>query len=61
MMITGFLSSIGAIVYWSANQFGPIDPSLSMRLAIPGIVTFAAGTQILFSSFFISILQTQRK
>jgi len=61
MMIIGFLSSIGAIIYWSRNQFGPIDPSLSMRLAIPGIVTFAAGTQILFSSFFISILQTKRK
>ena len=61
MMAVGILSSIGAVIYWSLNQFGPIDPSLSMRLAIPGIVTFAAGVQILFSSFFISILLTQRK
>ena len=61
MMLLGIVSSIGAIVYWSRNQFGPIDPSLSMRWAIPGVVTFAAGIQILFSSFFISIILTQRK
>jgi glycosyltransferase involved in cell wall biosynthesis len=61
MMILGILSSIGAIIYWSRNQFGPIDPTLSLRWAIPGVVMFAMGIQILFSSFFISILQTKRK
>lgn len=61
MMILGILSSIGAIIYWSRNLFGPIDPTLSMRWAIPGVVTFAVGIQILFSSFFISIILTQRK
>jgi len=61
MTLLGLASSIGAIIYWGENRFGPLDPTISMRLAIPGIVLFSAGIQILFSSFFLSILSTQRK
>jgi glycosyltransferase involved in cell wall biosynthesis len=61
MILLGLASSIGAVVYWGENYFGPIDPSISMRLVIPGTVLFSAGIQILFSSFFLSILSTRRK
>lgn len=61
MTLIGLASSIGAVIYWGENRFGPLDPTISMRLAIPGIVLFSAGIQILFSSFFLSILSTQRK
>ncbi|MBN1451408.1 MAG: glycosyltransferase family 2 protein [Anaerolineales bacterium] len=61
MIGLGLTSSIGALVYWSANSFGPIDPTHSMRLVIPGTMLFAMGFQILLSSFFLSILQTNRK
>ena len=61
MMALGLTSSVGALTYWSANSFGPIDPTFSMRLVIPGTMLFAMGFQILLSSFFLSILQTKRK
>jgi glycosyltransferase involved in cell wall biosynthesis len=61
MIGLGLTSSIGALAYWRANSFGPIDPTHSMRLVIPGTMLFAMGFQILLSSFFLSILQTKRK
>jgi len=61
MILLGFASSIGALIYWSQNQFGPIDPSFSMRLVIPGAILFALGIQVFFASFFISILDTKIK
>jgi hypothetical protein len=32
-----------------------------MRLAIPGIILFSSGIQIIFSSFFLGILSTKHK
>ena len=61
MIVLGLVSSIGALAYWSANLFGAIDPTFSMRLVIPGTILFAMGFQILLSSFFLSILQTKRR
>lgn len=60
-ILLGFASSLGALLYWSQNRFGNIDPTYSMRLVIPGAVLFAVGFQILFASFFISILNTKLK
>ena len=59
MILLGFASSIGALVYWSQNLFGEIDPTFSMRLVIPGAVLFTLGFQALFASFFLSILNTK--
>ena len=61
MILLGFVSSLAAVVYWGENRFGIIDPTFSMRLVIPGAVLFALGFQILFTSFFISILNTKLK
>lgn len=61
MILLGFVSSLGAVVYWSENRFGNIDPTFSMRLVIPGAVLFTLGFEILFASFFISILNIKLK
>ena len=61
MIVVGLISSIGALVYWSQNHFGEIDPRFSMRLAIPGAVLFTLGFQTLFASFFLGILNTKLK
>lgn len=61
MILLGLASSIGALVYWSENLFGKIDPTFSMRLVIPGAVLFTLGFQALFASFFLSILNTKLK
>lgn len=61
MILLGFASSLSAVFYWGENRFGDIDPTLSMRLVIPGAVLFTLGFQILFASFFISILNIKLK
>jgi glycosyltransferase involved in cell wall biosynthesis len=61
MILLGFASSLGAVIYWSENRFGNIDPTFSMRLVIPGAMLFTLGFQILFASFFISILNIKLK
>lgn len=61
MIMLGFASSIGALIYWGENLFGPIDPTFSMRLVIPGAVLFTLGFQTFFASFFLSILNTKLK
>lgn len=61
IMLLGFVSSIGALIYWGENRFGPIDPTFSMRLVIPGAVLFTLGIQVFFASFFLGILNTKVK
>jgi glycosyltransferase involved in cell wall biosynthesis len=61
MILLGFASSVGALIYWSENYFGNIDPVFSMRLVIPGAILFTLGFQIFFASFFLSILNTKLK
>lgn len=61
MILLGFASSVGALFYWGENRFGPINPSHSMRLVIPGAVLFTLGIQTFFASFFLGILNTRIK
>jgi glycosyltransferase involved in cell wall biosynthesis len=57
----GLASSVAALLYWESQAFGSLNPSISMRLAIPGVVLFAVGFQIVLSSLFLSILTMQRR
>ena len=61
MILLGFASSVGALIYWGENFFGDIDPTFSMRLVIPGAVLSTLGFQTFFASFFLSILNTKLK
>jgi glycosyltransferase involved in cell wall biosynthesis len=61
MILLGFASSVGALIYWGENFFGNIDPTFSMRLVIPGAVLSTLGFQTFFASFFLSILNTKLK
>jgi glycosyltransferase involved in cell wall biosynthesis len=55
------LAGVGGSVYifwtWERNLFGSLDPANIMRILIPSVTCLALGIQIIFSSFFISILE----
>jgi glycosyltransferase involved in cell wall biosynthesis len=59
------LAGIGAWVlgleYWRIQQFGPLDPEKTLRIVIPGVVSFTLGFQIVLSSFFLSVLGMSRR
>ena len=50
-----------ALWAWSDTGFGDLDPAVTMRLVIPGVVLVALGVQALFSSFFLSTLGLRRR
>jgi glycosyltransferase involved in cell wall biosynthesis len=47
---------IGAVVYWAKLGFGELSYPDSLRLVIPAVTSLTLGAQIIFSSFFMSIL-----
>ena len=57
----GILATILALVLWSKNSFGALDPQHIMRLTIPALTCMAIGVQMMFGGFFIGILNIKHK
>ncbi len=60
-----FFTGIGVACYslllWNRTGFGPMDPVVLVRLVAAALVTTTLGVEIIFSSFFLSILGLARK
>jgi glycosyltransferase involved in cell wall biosynthesis len=50
-----------ATLIWRAHGFGPLDYSKSQRIVIPAVTAIVLGMQIIFSSFFLSVLGLRRR
>ena len=61
LLLTGLAFLLGAFLFWRSESFGPLDPQRTLRLVIPGVVATALGCQVIFVSFFLSILGMRRK
>ncbi len=48
-----------SIVRWASADFGELYPSSAMRLMIPAVICLTLGVQVIFSSFFLSVLVFQ--
>ncbi|NCS25114.1 MAG: glycosyltransferase family 2 protein [Microcystis aeruginosa BS13-02] len=63
--VISFLLGIGGSVYalytWNAQLYGALDPAVTMRIVIPSVTALALGVQVIFSSFFLSVLELKRK
>lgn len=57
----GIVATILALVLWSKNSFGALDPQHIMRLTIPALTCMAIGVQMMFGGFFIGILNIKHK
>jgi hypothetical protein len=60
-VLVGLVGSLYALGVWGARSFGPLDPGHTMRAVIPAVTSLALGVQIVFSSFFLSVLGMRRK
>ncbi|MBI5826976.1 MAG: glycosyltransferase family 2 protein [Deltaproteobacteria bacterium] len=56
LCLLGGAGTVMAVLEWSSASFGPLSPRSMMRITIPSLTLFVAGVQIMFSSFFLSIL-----
>jgi glycosyltransferase involved in cell wall biosynthesis len=61
LSIIGITGSIYAFIFWGRTSFGPLDPFLIMRITIPSLTFLAVGIQVVFASFFMSVLGVKHK
>jgi glycosyltransferase involved in cell wall biosynthesis len=57
LILLGFATAVVALSEWSAVGFGALTQGSAMRLVIVSGTTLVLGTQILFGSFFLYVLE----
>lgn len=61
LILIGFAGSLVAVNFWAHISFGPLNYQKVLRLIIPSVLSLILGCQIVFSSFFLSMLGMKRK
>ncbi len=61
LILMGFGGTVYAFSRWQSQLFGALDPAETMRVVIPSVTCFALGFQVVFSSFFLSVLNLKTK
>ena len=56
LMLLGVGASVHAFGIWGQNSYGSLNPAETMPVVISAVTCFALGVQVIFSSFFLSIL-----
>jgi glycosyltransferase involved in cell wall biosynthesis len=61
LTLLGVAGSIAAVSGWARGSFGALDPERTLRIVLPSVFALTIGVQIIFSSFFLSILGLRRR
>lgn len=61
LLLAGLAASAYAVGSWGRASFDDLDPTVSMRIVLPALTGLVLGAQIIFSSFFFSILGLSRR
>ena len=61
LVLAGTAASVWAFAVWERRGFGSLDPSRTFRVVIPAALSLILGCQVVFSSFFLSILGMGRR
>jgi len=61
IFLAGMAGASYALLSWSISGFGPLDPSVTLRIAIPAAGAICLGGQIVMTSFFMSFLKLRRQ
>jgi glycosyltransferase involved in cell wall biosynthesis len=61
LLVLGMGGSLYALYTWNARLYGALDPAVTMRIVIPSVTALALGVQVVFSSFFLSVLGLKRR
>lgn len=56
IIAVGLFLSAKSLIYWDKKSFGDLNPSQVLRIVIPAVGLLILGSQIIFNSFFMSIL-----
>ena len=61
LFVLGLIGAIVSVVIWSKADFGDLTPETMFRLTIPVLTAMICGLQLMFSSFFLGILEIKTK
>lgn len=61
LVLLGLAGSLLAISGWAKLGFGNLDPQHMLRVVMPAVFSLTLGVQVVFSSFFLSILGLRRR
>lgn len=61
LCLAGVFLLVRAVLFWKAAGFGEISYPDSLRQVIPAVTLVVLGLQVVFSSFFLSILGLSKK
>lgn len=59
--LVGLITSAYAVFTWGSLSFGPLEPVRMMRITIPALVCLCCGIQMIFASFFLSVLDIKHQ
>ncbi|HXY15893.1 MAG TPA: glycosyltransferase family 2 protein [Terriglobales bacterium] len=61
LSVAGIAGSLYAVQVWKAHHFGQLNAITTLRIVMPSVTAMALGCQIIFFSFFLSVLGLARK
>ncbi len=61
LLVAGLGVSAYAVDFWGRASFEGLNPVVSMRFVLPGITAIVLGIEVVFSSFFFSVLGLARQ
>jgi glycosyltransferase involved in cell wall biosynthesis len=61
LILAGTAAWAWGLEFWRAQHFGALNPERTLRIAIPGVLFFTLGFQIVLSSFFLSVMGMSRR
>jgi len=54
--VAGLVGIIFSLTYWHANKFGQLNYEHALRLMVPSVTALVLSCQLIFGTFFLSIL-----
>lgn len=61
LLLLGIIGAVVSVVIWSNTGYGDLSPDKMFRLTIPVLIFVVCGLQMMFSSFFLGILEIKTK
>src|ERR1700722_5521860 len=60
LILFGIGGTVLALSTWARSSFGPLNSESTLRIVMPSVFALTLGAQVIFSSFFLSILGLRR-
>lgn len=60
-LLAGLGTTVYAVEVWREAGFGPLTPAHILRLTLPAAAALMLGVEVVFSSFFLSLLGVNRR